>query len=252
MAFPRLEMNCDDFENRLNDVLDERGQPQADPLLAEHAGECDDCRTRLAGSRVLLRGLAKLSTPPLSRDFAQRVVAQVHQPPLATAPRPAARFWLACGVLLSSAAAALLAISIAWYARRGGEGMAREVREPRPELQSGPNRRQHGFAAALPGKVPAKASNFAAGGDLLIEAPRLPGHLRGYRGAIDQLAIALPQTARQFDQVEQLAPGFRPLRLSLEVVWDTLCRTIPGAHGDDPTPPKQRTSLHNLVDSSIA
>jgi len=250
-------MNCSDFEDRLNDVLDERGHPQADPLLAEHADECDDCRTRLAGSRVLLRGLAKLSTPSLflpiqSRDFAQRVVAQVHQPPLATAPRPAARFWLACGVLLSSAAAALLAISIVWYARRGGEGLARGTNEPRPELQTGPARRLRGFAAALPGKVPAKASNFAAGGDLLIEAPRLPDHLRGYRGAIDQLAIALPQTARQLDQVEQLAPGFRPLRLSLEVVWDTLCRTIPGAHGDDPTPPKQRTSLHTLVDSSIA
>ena len=52
---------------RLRSRLPARQRPRVE------LSECDDCRTRLAGSRVLLRGLAKLSTPPLSRDFAQRV-----------------------------------------------------------------------------------------------------------------------------------------------------------------------------------
>jgi hypothetical protein len=243
-------MTCDEFEDRLNDLLDLRVQPQADPLLTAHAGDCDDCWSRLAGSRVLLRGLAKLSPPPLARDFSARVVAQVAEPQM-PAQSPA-RFWLACGVLLSSAAAALLAISIVWYARRGGEGLAGRTTETRPAAGGGPARRQRGFAAAVPGKVGTKTGSFAGGGDLLIEAPRLPGHLRDYQGAIDQLAVALPETARQLDQVDQLAPGFRPLRLSLTVVWDTLCRTIPGAHAEEPTQARSRTSYWTLDPMRVA
>jgi hypothetical protein len=238
-------MHCDQFELRLNEVLDERANPELDPSLTAHAADCDDCRVRLVGSRVLLRGLARLAVPPLPADFSRGVVAQVAEPQPEW--RPKSRLWLAAGVLLASAAAALLAISLVWYARRGGHDLARGSDRPAPELRTGVPRRNRNFATVLPGKsvLPGKnrrpTEDFAAtGGEWLIEAPRLPTRLRGYRGAIDNLALALPQTAEQLNQVEHYAPGFRPLRVSLELVWETFCRAIPGARPDEPQHP-QRT-----------
>jgi hypothetical protein len=233
-------MNCHEFEQRLNDVLDRRGQPEADERLGAHAADCSDCRTRLIGARVLLRGLSRLAVPALPRQFARRVVAEVGQ-----AVQPASaeknvrptggRWWLAGGVLLASAACALLAVSIIWYARRGGDTNNVATRDPAPPAEK---------RADLPRAKQLRRSNTYAmtGGDILIEAPRLPERLREYRGAIDNLAIALPRTAEQFDQMEQLAPGLRPFRLSLALLWDTLCRTIPGARTGEPAVPHEQTS----------
>jgi len=80
----------------------------------------------------------------------------------------------------------------------------------------------------------------------------LPERLREYRGAIDNLAIALPGAAEQLDQMEQLAPGLRPFRLSLALLWNTLCRTIPGACSEEPAEPRERTSDWNPGRSQIA
>jgi hypothetical protein len=229
-------MHCHEFESRLNDVLDQRGNPHADPRLADHAQQCEDCRARLAGSRVLLGGLSRLSLPALPRDFARRVVARAVGNPSAPqhlASRPPSRAWLAAGVLLASAAAALMAISIVWYARRAGENFVERASEVQP-IPPG--------ASSRPGRLRRGPATFAmTGGNLLIEAPRLPS-LRNYRGAIDNLAVTLPQTVEQLDQVEQLAPGIRPIRRSFVMVWDTLRRTIPGSKTDEPSPPKSRTS----------
>ena len=130
-------MNCEEFEQRLNDVLDRRGQPEADEQLGAHAVDCSECRTRLSGARVLLRGLARLSTPALPRDFSRRVVAEVlPRPPAGN--QGASRWWLAGGVLLASAAAALLAVSLIWYARRGGEAINVAARDPAPPATGRP------------------------------------------------------------------------------------------------------------------
>lgn len=235
-------MHCPEFEDRLNEVLDHRGDPAAEERLAAHAADCAACRTRLVGARVLLRGLSKLGVPPLPRGFAGRVVAQVGERP-ATRRRGASRWWLAGGVLLTSAAAALLAVSLVWYARRSGDNVATRASDPPAEMR-----------AALPrGKKLRRGNSYAmTGGDLLIEAPRLPERLREYRGAIDNLAIALPRTAQQLDQMEHFAPGLRPFRLSLALLWDTLCRAIPGIRSDEPVEPRERTSLWPWSSSQIA
>jgi hypothetical protein len=246
-------MQCHEFEDRLNDVLDERANPAADSRLAAHAADCDDCRGRLAGSRLLLRGLSRLTVPAPAADFASRVVARAAAPP-PVAGRPASKFWLACGVLLSSAAAALLAISIVWYARRadfadfaGGNG-----EQKTPAVVQSPQRRPRNLATIEPGKNRRSGDRAVTGGELLIEAPRVHDHLRNYRGAMDNLALALPQTAEQLNQMERVAPGIRQLRLSLALFWDTFCRTIPGARTEDPAEPRGRTSLWSLAPSAIA
>lgn len=40
-------MNCDQFEQRLQSVLDRRADPGNDPALAEHAAACEECYGRL-------------------------------------------------------------------------------------------------------------------------------------------------------------------------------------------------------------
>jgi hypothetical protein len=86
--------------------------------------------------------------------------------------------------------------------------------------------------------------------DWLIEAPRLPSHFRGsYRGTIDNLAVALPETVQRLDEVEHYAPGIRPIRISLGVLFDAFWRTIPGTHDDEqPTRTSCRgADLRNLA-----
>src|SRR5262245_16672483 len=134
-------MQCQEFEDRWNDLLDERGSPEADPLLAAHAGECESCRGLLGGGGLLLRGVSQRPVPPLGREFATRVVAQVAASSApAPAARPASRVWLAVGVLLASAASALLAISLVWYARRGGEPLVNRAPAVNNSSPGGPVR----------------------------------------------------------------------------------------------------------------
>jgi len=226
-------MQCQEFEDRWNELLDERGCPQADPRLAAHAGECESCRGLLTGGSLLLRGLTQLPIPPLGREFARRVVTQVASDrESSVTARPASRAWLAVGVLLASAAAALLAISLVWYARRGGDHVAGGGNRPAVVNRSAPG--------ASPRR---RGPAYAFGGQLLLSAPRLPS-FQNYRGAIDNLAVTLPQTVEQLDQMERLAPGIRPVRLSLAMFWQTLRRSIPGSCSEEPAHPRTTSWPH--------
>jgi hypothetical protein len=53
-----------------------------------------------------------------------------------------------------------------------------------------------------------------------------------YRIVIDELASAIPLAADQLDEVERIAPGIRPLRLSLAMLWETVCRAFSGLRTD--------------------
>lgn len=68
-------MQCARFEDRLNELLDERLSPQCDAELLAHAQDCDACRELLAISEQLFLGLELCAYPEPSPDFAQRVVA---------------------------------------------------------------------------------------------------------------------------------------------------------------------------------
>ena len=79
-----------------------------------------------------------------------------------------------------------------------------------------------------------------SGADLLIAAPRLPAHLREYRGAIDDFVVSLPAAASRLEEMERVAPGIRPLRASFSIIWETLSLSIPAAEtklgpGEAPT-----------------
>lgn len=179
-------MNCGQFEARLNLVLDQRRSPAADQALAAHALVCPACDELLADHLALLGHVSRDRHPLPSPGFANRVVVSA-MPELAP-PRRATRLLFAFGVALSAAAAMLLAISIVWKAR-----------------QADPTNGEH-----------IQASRGVTSADLLVDAPRMWS---------DELALALPAgAAMRMDEVEKFAPGIRPFRESLAIIWDALRR----------------------------
>jgi hypothetical protein len=98
-------MRCDEFESRLQTVLDERGQAELAPALALHAEQCTDCATLLSGYEVLWEGLAALPLPEPRADLAVRVLGELR------VVRPARRYsWRLSGAVLAVAAALLVAV----------------------------------------------------------------------------------------------------------------------------------------------
>lgn len=71
-------MQCSEFENRLNDLLDQRLDPASDHALARHAGHCARCEQDLSGWLSLAQQLPRLE---LSRPHEQNPLSE--QPVLA-------------------------------------------------------------------------------------------------------------------------------------------------------------------------
>ena len=235
-------MHCREFEQRLDAILDDRRSPTADPRLRDHASHCLRCRELLNDQATLLAGFSQRTAPQPGRDFARRVVLASIAP--AYRKHPSRRAWFAAAAALASAAAMLMAVSLVWYARYATPHVvARPASSSRPMVSARP--RSRGFSVAQPAlsqrRLPAPRSAAITGADLLLEAPGLPGRLN-YRGAIDELVTVLPEAGYRLEQMEHVAPGLRPLRMSLSAIWETLCRTIPGSHQDSPSKPPRRTS----------
>lgn len=234
-------MQCPEFENRLNAVLDERLRPETDPLLAAHATHCDDCRQLLSFQAALLDGLSRWNLPPLARDFAGRVVSAARRDaPVFVARQRTGRAWLAIGAVLASAAVMLLAVSLVRFARRGDRVATEPNNQGSTLVGKGP-RQPSRLAIAQPGvgrrKGESQEPQAISGADWLIEVPRLPNRLREYRGAIDELVVSLPEAASRLDKVEQVAPGIRPLRATFSTIWETLSLTIPATRSEPPQSP---------------
>jgi hypothetical protein len=69
-------MQCEAFEQRLNQLLDRRRPVESDDRLLAHAHVCPRCRCLLDGQRLLLDVLQFGETPDTVHDFAKRVVAR--------------------------------------------------------------------------------------------------------------------------------------------------------------------------------
>jgi hypothetical protein len=248
-------MQCREFENRLNAVLDERRWPATDPLLAAHAMHCDECRQLLSLQAALIDGLSRRNLPPLPRDFAGRVVAAAGRDdaPVLVARQRTSRAWLAIGAMLASAAMMLLAVSLVRIARRGDRMAVEHGNRESALVGKGP-RQPSRLAAVQPGvgrRMGALEQPGAiSGADWLIEAPRLPNRLREYRGAIDELVVSLPEAASRLHEVEQVAPGIRPLRATFSTIWETLSLTIPAA-GTKPGPGETPSDSPGVSGSSL-
>ena len=227
-------MQCAEFEQRLNAVLDDRRRPEADQRLAAHAAQCENCQQLLDEHVALLCGLKNVVTPPLAPGFSYRVF-RAAQP----ASKPAAvqiagrQRWLAAGPLLTSAAAMLMALSAVWYLRQVSDRSddASILVFNSPGASPG---------LAIAGRGPRRADSTSTNpnsADWLIDLPRLPSRWRAYRSALGDISMA----SLRLEEMEQLAAGMRPLRESFAVIWDTIRRTIPSSSFDSSAPQSGET-----------
>ena len=69
-------MNSEQFETRLNDLLDRRIAPEADPELLRVAEQFTACRALLGAYRAVLDGVVEMDLPRPPADLADRILVQ--------------------------------------------------------------------------------------------------------------------------------------------------------------------------------
>lgn len=76
-------MNCGEFEDRWNEVLDARlpGRPALDSVLEAHASACERCRNIATGYQVLHQAVAAWPTPPPASARSLERLAALRVPP---------------------------------------------------------------------------------------------------------------------------------------------------------------------------
>jgi len=70
-------VRCEEFESRLNEILDRRRNPQSDAELWLHATSCPDCGVLLAGYRALFAGFKRREAVAAPEALAARVQLQL-------------------------------------------------------------------------------------------------------------------------------------------------------------------------------
>ena len=209
-------MNCGQFEARLNLILDQRRSPSNDAALASHAAVCSQCEQLLADETFLVASVSQWSAPQPRPGFAHRVVAAAV--PAVGVKRRLQRAWFALGVGFSAAAAMLLAIYVVWQARQV---------------------RTFGDSEGVTHSAPVTEA------DILLGAPGFPNSVLG---------MVMPGgRAIRLDELERVAPGIRPLRESLALIWDALRRAMPSSsEKHSPPPDKGRAELWWLDSLNLA
>lgn len=237
-------MQCETFEGRLHELLDERERPESDALLREHALVCSGCAEKLASQEALFAGLAKAEIPALSADFTQRVLAN---------RRPELRHWFsrrfALSLLVLAAVLLVAALPAFWFfagdgssgqtgSESGGQNMPvaenqnptlnrdRDLRsqdEPDPDLQD-----------EAPDSVRPEEGESETG--TMIATTGFPNVFRGLPSVHDLPWDVPPELLPEIDQqqaeavrevwVNQVATPLKPVTNSVNGAFNVLRRTL--------------------------
>ena len=201
-------MRCDEFEQRVHQLLDERQPVHADRSVAEHAGACPRCQSLLDAYQDLWDGLDLLDPPPLDAEFATRVVVAV---PLARPPRQVPR-WLPWAAMAIAASLLVLATA-AWWQRHF---------ETAPPPDSVPTSSQPGLAVHRLGP-----DGGASREDKLAPSAPVTESIRTQPLEAIFQHLAGQLSAEHIGAVDGLAMGLRPIRESLTTAFDVLRTAIP-------------------------
>jgi hypothetical protein len=115
-------MQCEEFSQRLDELLDTGTDWESDAALRTHLSGCPACRDHAAAYRTLLQGAASLPRPQPGDDLAQRVVDAWRQQ--RSAPAAASHRWAGRAAPLGTAAtwlavaASLVVAVLAWQVVR--------------------------------------------------------------------------------------------------------------------------------------
>ena len=210
-------MRCDQFDARLQNLLDARTSPEQDLPLQRHAQQCPCCQAQLTSLSRLLDGLDLLDVPALPDDFAQHVIQQVN------GPRP--RSTPSLGTLVAVALAATLVMAVvpmAWYLSRRSQ----------PWAQSPPS-------AAAPHDELAQAVPTPQTLDQTAEAEE--GWLVPGASILELYPAEVRQRHRE--QVNQIADDLRPIATPFNAAMTAIRRSMPMRQA--PTKGAPRTSLQH-------
>ena len=236
-------MQCREFEDRLNDVLDQRLLPEQDGLLVRHAGECLACRRLLNGQAALFSGLELCETPPLSSQFSCAVLVQADVVPLASIVDGANRRpgkWLGVVAAIASLAAIVL-VSVFIGLSRQQDPVRPVAKTPK---QPAVPKTVEVVKSPLPKPTPSTEIAKA------IPAPRSEPARHGqedyreYREMLNSVGAQFPIAVEKIDEVQQATPAIRPLRASFSMAIGTLQRTIPNRTKRDNRPVKPDSGFY--------
>jgi hypothetical protein len=232
-------MQCEEFEDRLNAILDERQRPEADVELALHCETCPECRQLASAYARLLDGFYALVTPAAPRDMSARVLADftVSVSPKRRLSAPSAS--LAAGAL---ALAAGLLIVVTPLLRNAPQAVSNEsrARHSTGSKASADRPGAKAIAEALDvNKLPIVPELLAlrtdedpyaglakeTGQGLAAVVLYVPG-IGGSKGIVDANAEDDPAW------VVQVSEGLRPITESVSETVNLLLRALPGADGD--------------------
>lgn len=206
-------MNCQEFQMRLDQVLDARRPLAADPELADHARSCCDCGELLQAAEALLAGLRARAQSRAPRNLGRRVVAE-------TASRSETRSRAAWAFSLAAAVLVLLALH-PWLQFKPRAGTAVDAQPlsaaPAPETQ-----------VTMPPSV----------ADPPAQPPQ-PDRYQVLARVTTRMAGDLAAASQQV-WVEPLADGIRPVKDSMAAA---LSRLRPGSTIEDvPGPARSPTT----------
>jgi anti-sigma factor RsiW len=101
--------HCDEFEARLNDLLDRRIAPDDDSQLCSHARRCPRCADRMSAQLAVSAALKDLRPEGPDETFPFAVMNRFEQEQT-IATRPRHRQWIA--IALATAATGLIALTL--------------------------------------------------------------------------------------------------------------------------------------------
>jgi hypothetical protein len=211
-------MQCEEFEDRLNGVLDERRRVEWDDELRLHCDHCADCRRLAADYDALFDGFYALTTPEPPADLGLRVLLETRP---AQTPKKRAMAPLA---VLATAAAIVIAISpLVWRTSQTSNSNA--VVQTPVDKQPHPIKRlplvpELLSIAETPGGDPYAGLAKETGQGLANVVLYVPG-VGGTKGIIDVEADNQPAWA------VQMSEGLRPLTNSVTDTFNLLLRSLP-------------------------
>jgi hypothetical protein len=217
-------MQCEEFEERINAVLDERRRPEWDAELGLHCETCAECRRLAESYDHLLDGFYALTTPEISDDLALRVLVDLKH------ERPAHRRAGRIAAVLATAAALLIAV-VPLASNRNAKQVA--TTEATPKVASKANAAQAPLAE-LP-LVPelismtssTKGDPYAGlakgtGQGLANVMLYVPG-IGGSKGIMD----VPPTVAKEATWTKPVSEGLRPITNTVAETFDLLIESLP-------------------------
>jgi hypothetical protein len=207
-------MRCDEFDERVHGLLDERIPLQTDQRLLQHAEDCARCQGQLVAYEDMFNGLDFFEPPQLAEDFAARVVEQVQPVHPAT---EFARRWLTFAAL-AIAASLLIALIPALTGRPWGTEPESTRLVQEDTLNHSHESPGESSAGEWPGHQIAQLPHGSIDIPEGMDAEQI-------RLMWNQLAPDLPY--ERIVPVDQIRGGLRPITNSLAVAIDMLRSTIP-------------------------